>query len=101
MPSSEKNSPLNEAGPGGSDVLMMFQRLTAWIERRQRDYSDELHQASDALADAQDWTITRTTDVFGCGARTYRDPRFDQLKAQRAAAAEQESSGAAVKDQVP
>jgi hypothetical protein len=39
--------------------------------------------------------------VFGFGARTYRDPRFDQLKAQRAAAAEQESSGAAVKDQVP
>jgi hypothetical protein len=58
-------------------------QLTECIGRHQQRLSDRLHRASDEFAEAQGWTITRTTDVFGSGVRTYRDVRFDQLEVGR------------------
>ena len=58
-------------------------RLTAWIERRQQAWSDRIHADSDAVARDAGWTVTRQTGCLGFGGRTYRDPRFDQLHAER------------------
>ena len=58
-------------------------RLTAWIGRRQQAWSDRIHAASDAVARDAGWTVTPTTGRLGFGGRTYRDPRFDQLHAER------------------
>jgi hypothetical protein len=52
-------------------------RLLAGLRRRQRELSDRVHAAGDAAAASHGWTITKTTGVFGFGARIYRDPRFD------------------------
>jgi hypothetical protein len=54
-------------------------RVSAWIARRQRQFSDHLHADEDALAHERGWTITKTTGRFGFGGRVYRDPRFDKL----------------------
>jgi hypothetical protein len=56
-------------------------RLSAWIARRQQQFSDYIHADGDALARERGWTITKTTGRFGFGGRVYRDPRFDQLVA--------------------
>jgi hypothetical protein len=56
-------------------------RVSAWIARRQRQFSDHLHADGDALARERGWTITATTGRCGFGGRVYRDPRFDQLAA--------------------
>jgi hypothetical protein len=56
-------------------------RVSAWIARRQRQFSDHLHADGDALARDRGWTIAKTTGRFGFGGRVYRDPRFDQRAA--------------------
>ncbi len=55
-------------------------RLNEWIGRRQQQLSDRLHRSGDAYAQANGWTIIRTTGLFGFGARRYRDRRFDMLR---------------------
>jgi hypothetical protein len=57
----------------------LTQRVSAWIARRQQEFSDHLHADGDAFANEHGWTITTTTGRFGFGGRVYRDPRFDQL----------------------
>jgi hypothetical protein len=57
--------------------------LATRIGMLQRRLSNRIFAGADVLAREQGWTITESTGRFGFGARTYRDPRFDQ----RAAAA--------------
>jgi hypothetical protein len=47
----------------------------------QRRLSDRIFAGADDLAREHGWMITKTTGRFGFGARTYRDPRFDQRAA--------------------
>jgi hypothetical protein len=65
----------------GQRAKGLARRVSAWIARRQRQFSDYLHADGDASARERGWNITRTTGRFGFGARVYRDPRFDQLAA--------------------
>jgi hypothetical protein len=58
-------------------------RLATRMGEFQRRLSDRIFAGADVLAREHGWTITKGTGRFGFGARTYRDPRFDQ----RAAAA--------------
>jgi hypothetical protein len=62
-------------------------RIPTWIGRRQREMSDRVHAAGDECARQHGWEVTKTTGRFGCGARSYRDPRFGdqrwQLGSQR------------------
>jgi hypothetical protein len=58
--------------------------ISSWIARRQRAISNVVHAGGDAIARAQGWEITASTGRLGFGARSYRAPRFGQLKAQRA-----------------
>jgi hypothetical protein len=55
---------------------------SAWIGRRQREVSNQIHAAGDATATQHGWTVTATTGRFGFGARSYRDPRFDNRRQQ-------------------
>lgn len=55
-------------------------RMSAWIGRRQRELSDRVHAAGDDRACQHGWEITRSTWRFGFGARTYRDPRFEDRR---------------------
>jgi hypothetical protein len=50
---------------------------SAWIGRRQRELSDRLHAAADERASQHGWEVRKSTGQFGFGARTYRDPRFN------------------------
>jgi hypothetical protein len=52
--------------------------ISAWIGRRQQEMSDRAHASGDKFAAEQGWTVTTSTGRFGFGARTCRDPRFDQ-----------------------
>jgi hypothetical protein len=67
-------------------ALARRQQLADWIGRCQRELEDRLFQADDDYATAHGLTVTRTTGLFGVGGRAYRDPRFDQLQAQRSGA---------------
>jgi hypothetical protein len=57
-------------------------RVAAWIGRQQEHLGDRVHAAGDARARDTGWTVTRSTGRLGFGSRTYRDPRFDQFRAQ-------------------
>ncbi len=57
-------------------------RISGWAGRRQRDLSDRVHAAGDAVARQHGWTVTATTGWFGLGARSYRDLRFDSRRQQ-------------------
>jgi hypothetical protein len=57
-------------------------RMPAWIGRRQRELSDRVHAAGDECARLHGWEVTKSTGRFGFGARTYRDPRFDDRRRQ-------------------
>jgi hypothetical protein len=56
-------------------------RLASWAARLQRQLSDRMFTEDDASAREHGWTVTKTSGRFGFGARTYRDPRFDQRRA--------------------
>jgi hypothetical protein len=57
-------------------------RISGWVGRRQRELSDRFHAAGDAAARQHGWTVTANTGRFGFGARSYRDPRFDDRRRQ-------------------
>jgi hypothetical protein len=57
-------------------------RISGWAGRRQRDLSDRVHAAGDAVARQHGWTVTATTGWFGFEARSYRDPRLDNRRQQ-------------------
>jgi hypothetical protein len=59
-------------------------RISKWVGRRQRELSDRVHAAGDAAARQHGWTVTATTGWFGFGARSYRDPRFNNQRQQLA-----------------
>jgi len=52
------------------------------IARIQERLSDRLHAGGDAFARQAGWTTRRKAGRFGFGARVYRDPRFDQRRAE-------------------
>jgi hypothetical protein len=54
--------------------------MSAWIGRCQRRLSDRMHAAEDEHARLQGWEVKKSTGRFGFGARTYRDPRFDDRR---------------------
>jgi hypothetical protein len=56
--------------------------IFAWVGARQRELSDRVHAAGDAAAGQHGWTVTAATGRFGFGARSYRDPRFDDRRRQ-------------------
>jgi hypothetical protein len=51
-------------------------QISLWVRRCQRDLSDRVHAAGDERARHYGWEVMESTGRFGCGARTYRDPRF-------------------------
>jgi hypothetical protein len=57
-------------------------RIPAWIGRRQREMSNRVHAAGDEYARQHGWEITKSTGQFGLGARSYRDPRFNDRRWQ-------------------
>jgi hypothetical protein len=57
-------------------------RIPTWIGRRQRELSDQVHAAGDDCARQHGWEVTKSTGRFGFGARSYRDPRFDDQRWQ-------------------
>jgi len=62
------------------DYLAFYLRA----RRRQEELAARIHAAGDASAIQAGWTVTRTTGRVGSGNRSYRDPRFDRLRAERA-----------------
>jgi hypothetical protein len=71
--------PTPQAGPG------FLLRICGLIGRWQQEVSDSIHAPGEKYAAEAGWAVTRSTGRFGFGARTYRDPRFDQLAAGRRA----------------
>ena len=57
-------------------------RISGWVGRRQQELSNRVHAAGDTAARQHGWTVTATTGRFGFGARSYRDPRFDDRRQQ-------------------
>jgi hypothetical protein len=55
-------------------------RTCAWVGRRQRELSDRVHAAGDEDALQNGWDVTKSTRRFAFGARSYRDPRFDDRR---------------------
>jgi hypothetical protein len=56
--------------------------MSAWIWRRQRELSDRVHAADYKVARQHGWDFTTSTGRFGFGTRSYRDPRFGDLRRQ-------------------
>ena len=56
--------------------------IGARIERLRRRLCDRMFAAGDAFAHEHRWTVATAPGRFGFGARIYRNPRFDQRKAQ-------------------
>ena len=59
-------------------------RSSGWVGLRQQELSNRVHAAGDAAARQHGWTVTATTGWFGFGARSYRDPRFNDRRQQLA-----------------
>jgi hypothetical protein len=57
-------------------------RMSTWIGRGQRSLADRVHAAGDDCARRYGWEVTKSTGRFGFGARSYRDPRFDDRRLQ-------------------
>jgi hypothetical protein len=55
-------------------------RIPGWVRRGQRELSARVHAAGDERARRHGWTVTETTGRFGFGARSYRDPRFEDRR---------------------
>ena len=54
-------------------------RISTWV-RYQSELSNRVHAAGDEQARRQGWEVMESTGRFGFGARTYRDPRFDDRR---------------------
>ncbi len=54
-------------------------RISMWV-RYQSELSNRVHAAGDEQAQRQGWEVMESTGRFGFGARTYRDPRFDDRR---------------------
>jgi hypothetical protein len=70
------------ARPRRGHIGSALGRLAARIGQLQQQLSDHLFAEGDAFAREHGWTIAKTGGRFGCGSRVYRDPRFDDRKAQ-------------------
>jgi hypothetical protein len=57
-------------------------RLALWVRSRQRELSTRVHAAGDERARQYGWEVVESTGRFGFGARTYRDPRFEDRRRQ-------------------
>jgi hypothetical protein len=57
-------------------------RLSARVRDWQRDLSNLVHAPGDERAQRQGWEVIESTERFGFGTRTYRDPRFDARRRQ-------------------
>ena len=66
-------------GPGRAGIPA---RVSAWVGRRQRELSNWVHEAGDEHARQYGWEVAKSTRRFGFGARSYRDPRFDDRRRQ-------------------
>ncbi len=73
-------------GPGRAGIPA---RMSAWVGRRQRELSNWVHEAGDEHARQYGWEVAKSTRRFGFGARSYRDPRFDDRPRQLSAGAAQ------------
>jgi hypothetical protein len=58
-------------------------RISAWVGCYQRELSARVHAAGDERARRHGWTVTESTGPLGFGARSYRDPRFDDRRGRR------------------
>ncbi len=58
-------------------------RISVWVSRRQRELSARVHTAADERARQHGWTVTECTGRLGFGARSYRDPRFNNRRQQQ------------------
>ena len=54
--------------------------MFTWTGQCQRELSDRVHAAADKRAHQHGWEVTKSTGRFGFGARSYRDPRFDDRR---------------------
>jgi hypothetical protein len=58
-------------------------RISVWVRRRHRKLSARVFAADDGRARDHGWEVTESTGRFGCGERSYRDPRFNDRRRQR------------------
>ena len=63
-------------------------RSSAWVHRRKTAQSERVHAAGDERARRYGWEVTENTGRLGFGARTYRDPRFDDRRRQHSRSAQ-------------
>ncbi len=61
--------------------LAVVRGALAWIVGRIEELTDWMHAVGDAFARDACWSVSRTGGRFGFGGRTYRDPRFGQIRA--------------------
>jgi hypothetical protein len=55
-------------------------RISGWVRRCQHELSARVHAAGDKRARQYGWEVMDSTGRLGFGARTYRDPRFDDRR---------------------
>ena len=67
----------------------LLTRLALWVRGRQRELSTRVHAAGDERARQYGWEVVESTGRFGFGARTYRNPRFEDRRRQPLHAAAQ------------
>jgi len=56
--------------------------ISFWVRGRQRELSALVYAAGDERARQYGWEVMESTGRFGFGARTYRDPRFNDRRQQ-------------------
>jgi hypothetical protein len=61
-------------------------RISRWVRGRQRDLSTRVHAAGDERSRQYGWEVVESTGRFGFGARSYRDPRFNDRRRQHSPA---------------
>jgi hypothetical protein len=71
----------------------LLSRLATWTTRPLERLSDRIHAGGEATARQNGWEITRATGRLGLGARTYHDPRFTHLAADRGGPSQHYNAG--------